>query len=352
VNGQFVPGLDTREPQTLANCTREGRDPTTVGIDPEGLNVIQQSSVEIASGGSLELEPETSSSFTVGAAFAETFRGRVNVSLGINYYNITVKQSIIEPSSQFILNDCFAREDEARSAFCDRITVGTTPQSRGLVSEVFAGFINLDEEKVRGIDLNGFIGTDTSLFGRRLDLGLNLRANHLIERSSTFVGDDGNVDFDEDQGEFGYPKWTGRATFTAEIDKKWLFTWQTRYIGPVEQQDDFIDPLSDVFGRGPDGLPTGFLSDTCTGGGSTNGNVPGDGVFCRDVGYAGKYFLHTASVRYRAAAWEARVGITNLFNRKPPEVDGNEVFAISNVPIGNGYDLDGREFFASVKYRF
>lgn len=41
-DGQFVPGLDTREPTTLANCIREGRDPTRVGIDPEGLNVIRR----------------------------------------------------------------------------------------------------------------------------------------------------------------------------------------------------------------------------------------------------------------------------------------------------------------------
>ena len=350
--GKYVAALETREPQTLANCIREGRDPTKVGIDPEGLNVIQTTSTEITSGGALDLEPETSSSFTVGASFAETFARNVNVSFGINYYNITVKQSIIEPSSQFILNDCFTREDDTRSAFCDRITAGTAPNTRFLVSDVFAGFINLDQEKVRGMDFNGFIGKDVTAFGRRVDLGLNLRANRLIERSSEFVGDDGAIDFDEDQGEFGYPKWTGRATFTAEFDRKFLFTWQTRYIGPVEQQDNFIDPLSDAFGRGPDGKATGFVGDTCTGLGSPNGNVVGDGVFCRDVGFAGKYFLHTASVRYRTGPLEARVGVTNIFNKNPPQVDGNEVFSISNVPIGNGYDLNGREFFGSIRYRF
>ena len=75
-------------------------------------------------------------------------------------------------------------------------------------------------------------------------------------------------------------------------------------------------------------------------------------MFCRDVGFAKRYFIHAVSLRFRMAAWEARIGITNLFNRDPPEVDGNEVFSVSNVPIGNGYDLDGREVFASVKYRF
>ena len=45
-------------------------------------------------------------------------------------------------------------------------------------------------------------------------------------------------------------------------------------------------------------------------------------------------------------------GVTNLFDRAPPQVDSNEVFSVNNVAIGNGYDLDGREFFASVRYRF
>ena len=350
--GQYVPALETRDQTTLDACIREGRDPTTVGIHPEGLNTINQSSAEIVSGGSLELDPETSRSITLGAAFAETFGNGINFSFGINYYNIRLKDSIIEPSAQFIVNDCFTRDDGERSPFCDRIEYGTTPASRGLVSGVFAGFLNLDQEKVRGLDLNGFIGKDISLMGRRVDLGLNLRGNRLLERSNRFIDDNGNETSDEDKGEFGYPKWTGRATFTAEVDKTWLFTWQTRYIAPVEQSNEGIDPLSDAFGRGPDGQPTGFIGDTCTGGGSTNGNVPGDGIFCRDVGFAGHYFVHAVSVRYRASRWEARIGITNLFDRDPPEVDGNEVFSISNVPVGNGYDLDGREFFGSIKYRF
>ena len=83
-----------------------------------------------------------------------------------------------------------------------------------------------------------------------------------------------------------------------------------------------------------------------------NGRVPGDGRFCRDVGFAGKYFTHTVSLRWTEEQWEARVGVSNLFDRSPPRVDTNEVFAVNNIPIGNGYDLDGREFFGSIRYKF
>ena len=38
--------------------------------------------------------------------------------------------------------------------------------------------------------------------------------------------------------------------------------------------------------------------------------------------------------------------------RRPPLIDTNEVFGVSNIPIGNGYDYNGREYFASVGVRF
>jgi len=355
VNNMYVASLDTREPSTLANCIREGRDPTRVGVDAQNLNTTQLASPEATSGGSLDLNPETSKSFTTGFAFEEKF-GALDFNLNVNYYNIRLKNSIITPSSQFILNDCFTRQDGIRSQFCDRLQYGTDPSTRFLVSFINSGYINLNQEKVKGMDFNANFGVEVPAFGRNLDLNLNLRANHLLERSNVFIDDNGVPSFDEDAGEFGFPKWTGRATFTADIDR-WRFTWQTRYIGPVEQSEEFIDLPADAFGFGPDGVANGFVGDTCTGGGSRTGGVPngrvvGDGVFCRDVGFAGKYFTHAASIRYEADTWEARLGVTNVFDREPPEVDSNEVFAISNVPVGNGYDLDGREFFGSIQFKF
>jgi iron complex outermembrane receptor protein len=351
---------DDRLATTLQNCIREGRDPTSVGLqtDPStgtSLPPTQFASVEIASGGSLDINPETSRSLTTGFAFEETFGNGFDVSLGFNYFDIKVKDSIITPSSQFIINDCYAREDGQRSTFCDRITTATTGGQ--LVSDVFAGFINLNQESVRGLDLNATFGKDVIAFGKNIDLGLNLTANHLIERSSLFVGDDGAQTFDDDAGEFSLPKWTGRATFTADVDDL-RFTWQVRYTGPVEQDADGIDPFSDAFGYNEAGEFTGFFGNTCLGGGSRDssglpdGIVVGDGVYCRDVGFANEQFLHTASLRYRFNGFTLIAGVDNIFNTAPPQVDGNEVLAIANTAIGNGYDYDGREFFFSVRKEF
>ncbi|MEM9312466.1 MAG: TonB-dependent receptor, partial [Pseudomonadota bacterium] len=249
--------------------------------------------------------------------------------------------------------------------FCDRISTGG---DRGLVSDVFQGFLNLDQESVRGIDLNATFGKDVTVGGEVFDVSLNLVANHLIERSSLFINDDGSPQFDDDAGEFGFPSWTGRATLFVDW-RDFRVTWQTRYIGEVEQQADGIDPLADAFGNAPDGglalndAGAGpFFGDTCTGGGSpgdlavgataTSGAVEGDGVFCRDVGFADEWFEHTISLRWDNGDFRIIAGITNLFDNDPPLIDTNEVFGVSNIPIGNGYNLDGREFFAQILYRF
>jgi iron complex outermembrane receptor protein len=355
--GQYVPALETREANVLANCRREGRDPTRVGIDQNGLNTIQLTSTQIFTGGTLDIDPETSRSITTGFAFEEDWASGFRFAFNFNYYDIKLKDSIIEPSGQFIVNDCYTREDNTRSPFCDRITVSDQISARFLISQINSGFINRAQESVRGIDINTTFGYPVMIGGKEFDLSLNLTANHLIERSTTDVDDNGNATTEDFAGEFGFPSWIGRATFNIRYDD-FLFTWQTRYIGDVAQDPDGVDVFADAFGFGPDGLPTGGqIGDTCTGGGSRTNGVPngivvGDGVYCRDVGFAKEWFEHTASLRWDSGNFRVIVGVTNIFNKNPPLVDSSEVLAIANTPIGNGYNLDGREFFGQLLVRF
>jgi len=355
--GGYQSDRDERDPAILENCRREGRDPTQVGIDSAGTNTISLTSAQIFTGGSLDIEPETSRSITTGFAFEETFASGFGVALNFNYFDIKLKDSIVEPSTQFIINDCFTRTDGNRSPFCDRVNVSGQAADRFLISTINSGFINLNQESVRGIDLNATFIKDVTIGGEIFDLGLEFRANHLIERSTLFIDDNGNVDEEDFAGEPSFPSWTGRMTFTADW-KDFRFTWQTFYTGEMEQDPDGADPFSDAFGYGPDGEFTGFFADTCLGGGSRDANgvvdgvVAGDGVFCRNVGFLEEYFEHTASIRWDNGDLRIIAGVTNIFNTAPPLIDTAEVFGISNTPIGNPYDFDGREFFAQVLYRF
>ena len=72
-----------------------------------------------------------------------------------------------------------------------------------------------------------------------------------------------------------------------------------------------------------------------------------------DVGFADEYFTHTASMYYRGDTWTFGAGINNVFDKAPPEVDSNEIASsINNVPIGYGYNLQGRTYFLNVAKQF
>jgi iron complex outermembrane receptor protein len=105
-----------------------------------------------------------------------------------------------------------------------------------------------------------------------------------------------------------------------------------RYIGEVEQ---FGHEYSDIF----------VLSDTCLG--------PSEGdLLCKDVNFAPSYVNHSASVFYYGDAWTIGGGISNIFDKWPPQVDSAQVLATNNTPIGYGYDLQGRSAFLTIARKF
>jgi iron complex outermembrane receptor protein len=358
----YIAANDPRADVILANCRREGRDPTQVGIAPN-TQAIQFVTAQAISGGSFDIDPETSTSITTGFAFEETLGDDFDIAFSVNYYDIQVRDSIVQPSEQGLINDCFLRNDGTRSPFCDLLSYDplngvVNASDRGLVSRIEQQFVNFDLQSVRGMDINASFTKGARLFKQQVDFGLDIRANHLIERSTTFINDNGDIAFDEDAGEVGLPRWTGRAIFFADIDDLRL-TYQLRYTGPFNEDVDAIEAFADAFQNGPDGGtpidPAGVprpnqFGDTCLGGGAPG--VEGDGIFCRDLGSGEEQFLHTVSLRYRTDNWTFIAGIDNIFDTPPPQIDSSQAPAIANTVIGAGYDYDGREFFASFQYNF
>lgn len=324
----YDPALDGRDPQTLSNCRREGVDPTTTGTEDGVAN--QNFSTEIRSGAGSNLEPETSTSYTIGFSFEQPWFESFDLSLGVTHYDIEIENTIIEPGPQFILNDCYSRQEASRSTFCNRIT----RDGDGILDLVDVGFINRDLETTAGIDYNLNIGRDITLFDRPMEISYDLRMSQTTERSLQYVNDDGSVDTAEYSGEWGVPEWNGIGTARLDVgDYRW--TWQTRYLGAVDQDPSAVDDFSDVYGT----------SDTCLG--VANGDVD-----CRDFAEADDYYLHTASLYYRGDTWTVGGGVRNVFDTSPPEVDGSEVTAINNAPIGYGYNLMGRTFYLNVAKQF
>jgi iron complex outermembrane receptor protein len=324
---EYDADLDERDPVLLANCLANGVDPTLAN-----RNGIQTYPIEIRQGGALDLFAEESESWTAGLVYEFPFSG-FDLTVGGSYYEIEISNSIIEPSENFIVAACYGSAT-GNSAFCERITRDFTDPTDPRITLVDSGFINRDSEKARGVDVNLLFADTWTILERPIDVAWDLRMNRQLQRSTLFVNTEGVEDFNEFSGSFGYPSWKGRSIIRFDY-ADWRFSWETNYISSVEQRPEFIDEFEDAITGG---------SDTCFG--------PPDDVLCRDIGFADNYFRHALSVYYYGDTWTLGGGIRNVFEDKPPFVDGSEVQAINNAPIGYGYDLQGRTYFLNVAYDF
>lgn len=327
----YDPSADPRDPQTLENCRLAGLDPTTFGVVNGTPSATGTVSAEVIFGGTTDIDPETSLSFSGGFVVEQPWFDQFDLTFGATYWSIEIEDALIEPSSQFIVNDCYVLQPNQSSGFCSRVQRGPD----GFIDVVRAQPINLNEEVRSGIDFNMLIEDDFVLFERSLDVSLDLRATHLMEVETLLIDDVGNSDVDDFVGSFGYAEWNGQATLAARFED-FRVTWNTRYIGEVGQFEEGIDGFSNVAAGG---------SSTCL------GAAFGD-VDCRDYAEADAYFRHDMSVAYVADTWNLVVGVRNLLDEDPPFVNSTEVTTNVNAPVGVGYDLQGRRFFASISKQF
>lgn len=326
ISGGYLADLDRREPYVLENCRAHGVDPTLANNN--GFNVY---SVEVSQGGSLALDEETSQSKSFGFAWDQPFTNAFDLTIGLSYYDIEIKNTIIDPTPSYIVGDCYLR-DTGPGTFCNRIIRDADPEAP-LFSLIDRAFVNRDSETARGVDLNIAFDATLVLGDREVELSFEAEGHRQIERTELFINDDGDVDFNEYQREFYYPE--RKASMTFRIDyRRWGGTWFARYIGRMEHDAATVDEWSDINGS----------TSTCLG--------PPDDLLCHDVGRADDYWVHTGSIRYTRDTWGLQGGITNIFDRAPPMVDGSERVAANNAPLGAGYDLDGRVYFLSASVQF
>ena len=324
----YDPAADNRDQITLDNCTAAGIDPTSHLAGQNGSY-----SMEIQSGGALDLREETSTSWSAGFVLEQPWFDAFDLTFSVTYWDMLVEDSIAEPSSGYIINDCYTLKPNLSSAFCSRIT--RDPSNDNRISLVDAAFININEDTASGIDFNILYQQDVNFRDRLFQLTADISATKMEERGILLIDETGAEDFDNDVGEFGSPEWNARARFSVEMDD-WRLTWTTRYLSSVSTDDIYIDDFDDITGG----------SDTCLG-------PSGGDELCRDIGWADDYFLHGLSLSYTQDDWGASFGVRNLFDEEPPMVDSNEVLTNGgNAPIGAGYDIIGRTFYASVRKSF
>ncbi len=317
---RYTPDTDRRSERLLNICRAQGLDPTSLGLETgAGDGFLNRTSVEVIRSGAENLAPETSTSYTFGFVAEQPFTDKFDLKFSASYFDIDIKQGIVTPSVSFIFADCYANPDLPQgtlSGFCGRI-IRDTDNS---LKDVDASYLNASEQRSRGVDLDLNYIQDFELGDERLRVEVDMNATWAREQFLQLLGTS-----DNDVGEPSSPRWRADARLIMAY-REFRFNWFTRWIkGGQLHEDEFVE--DDV----PcDGLP----------------------VSCRPIYYTTNYAVHNTGLAYRWRNYVLNVGVRNVFNTKPPEVDDDGVFGYKNVPLGVGHDLIGRTFFGTLIAEF
>lgn len=319
----YLASGDNREQRVLNACSANGVDPTQLGLGTALIDA--QTSVyqtEIVNQGTTNLRPETSTATTLGFVIEQDFSDAFDLTFSATRFNIEVENSVAELTQNQVLSLCYDNADAPQGnsdacAFIER-------DNSGLVNSISASYINIGFESSKGTDFNiAYNQAFDSGFGP-IAVSMDLVATKLSEQITDSLGlRDNNV------GEPGTPEWRGTARFAFKVDDLTV-NWQARYIGDGEFDEPGEFDLSNP------GAP-------CV----------GLGIACRPVSSTDSYTVHNASVNYMWNDVSITLGLQNVFNEAPPEVNTNlQAFYKRNIPLGIGYDLTGRTAYLSVNTRF
>ncbi|MDE0479568.1 MAG: TonB-dependent receptor [Gammaproteobacteria bacterium] len=300
--------------ERFKNCARLEEQ----GVIPPGYAAT--SSVNVITGGNLDLKAETSKSKTVGLVVTPDLADYipvlgVDLSLAFDYYDIDLNNSISRLGAGTVLSRCYS---SANFTAPECALIGDRTQS-GDLSFVNSSFVNVAIEGSRGFDIS--LRTDREFgFG---DLSFDVLATRVLGYEYGLTGDSDPFQY---IGHHAYPKWRGEADLRFDW-RDYTLTWSMDYVGSTDEE-----PVYELF------------SDR-----SVTNLHKADGTL-----------YHTLSARFvdPNGRFVLVAGIINLLDDEPPRV-GWAAWGPSatapvnfNIPIGAGYDYLGRRLFASVSYSF
>ena len=288
-----------------------------IGI-PDNYAGAASSALIVSGGGAGVLKPETSDAFTLGLVITPPIG---NFSIAVDYFDIEVHDEIAQLDEGSIIFGCYGAA-VFPNAFCDLFdrNPGNHPTDPFKIEEVRNQYININNQRTRGYDLNVNYD-DTFSFGK---LAVEAQFTYTLEDLvSLFDSAEASGFTTEDQvGYIGRPQLVGRITTMLEKND-WSLLWSMDYVHGTKNRD-----LSEFF--------TYF----------------GYANAWRDI-RAERRMYHTLSARYSHDNWSLLFGVQNVFNAQPPTVSTGAATRYGNVPaFATQYDYYGRTPFVRLSYEF
>jgi iron complex outermembrane recepter protein len=287
------------------------------------------SAVAVSGGGIGVLTPETSraKTFSVVLTPLEGLWSGNRFSVAVDYFDIKVKGEISQLGPANIVATCLNSPDFPNDPTCalfDRAPAGAANQFN--ITQVRDKFINISEERNRGVDLTAQMTQDFGGLGKFAALA---QMTWSIEDNTTlFAGSQTSA-----EGTAGEPKWVGNFKFTWDKGP-WSLFWGLDVIGGTSDEQNLRD----------------FLGGTlCIHSGLRNAEV------CPIYRLDPQFYHNVSITRNIGDRYRFIVGVSNLFNSKPPLVSNADavISSVGNAPIfGTQYDLIGRRAFVSIEAKF
>ena len=293
-----------------ANCAADG-----IPADYAGGAIT---ATVFSGGGAGQLKAETSVAKTAGLVWIPELDGH-DFSMSVDYFDIKIDGEVTLLTAAQIVGNCYNSENFATEPLCDQFDRNATDLR---VETVRGGYLNIADQRNRGIDIAAAYSTDTE-YGT-----LRVRYEHTVQLEAARQLFPNSEPIDR-TGEFGQPENVGNLTVELQKDD-WTFNWLARYVGSVSNYERY--------GQGT------YRNSTTVRGERVRLKLDADKVI---------YHTLSATRDFEDLGLTATLGVANVFDKEPPKVSSvGGVSREGNSAFYSQYDWLGRRVFANLSYQF
>jgi len=339
-----------------AVCLAQGAPASEIGRIPQPA----AGQANTTTGGNINLQPETSNSYTIGAVWQPDFVP--NFSISVDYYNIVVTDAITTPTPGDAILACFGNITAASATDPACTAIGRNPATGALDGDpsdtpgLFLGLTNQGRLKTDGIDVIANYKRDIGF----ADLSLSFSGNWT--NSSTFkanAADPNGLNRDctgfyspncaSIQPEYQFSQRTTLSFDDIDVSLLW------RYISPVRyetQQFNEDAAAADAANRDAAGVLLPVDQQACPDFlGADPGGCIVDPQFRR---IPAEHYLDLSGRFSVTDNVTLILTVENLLDNKPKVVGnniGSTAYNSGNV-YPSSYDALGRSYTAQIKFKF